>query len=200
MPANPPSTVEFIRAFRKHWLAAMSGSFSVPFTAAAFFVDGSYGKLLFALLAVSAMWFAAYTVWHAERQKLIVAERREEQAQDELRDKREALALQKEQNEIQRAQLRAIESDTLPTPAVQAYVDKAIDSLSSAALEALRMMSDLGRPQNVNSEIWSELQRAELVERDFTGPKGIKPELQAAVRIRLREIANMARSSSFGAI
>src|SRR5258706_11455692 len=59
----------FVRAFRGHWLAAMSGSFSVPFTAAAVYLDNKYAQGIFAMLALAAFWFAAYRVWLVEWKK-----------------------------------------------------------------------------------------------------------------------------------
>jgi len=63
-----PSIWSFAQALRTYWLAAMSGSFSVPFTAAAVYLDNKYAQGIFALLAFCALWFAAYRVWLVERQ------------------------------------------------------------------------------------------------------------------------------------
>ena len=53
------STVwSFIRTFRKHWFAAMSGGVSVPFAAAPAFIDNGYAQIVLALLALTAAWFA----------------------------------------------------------------------------------------------------------------------------------------------
>src|ERR1700737_2584728 len=41
----------FARAFREHLFAAMSGGFSVPFAAAAVFLDNKYAQLIFGCLA-----------------------------------------------------------------------------------------------------------------------------------------------------
>ena len=49
----------------------MSGSFSVPFAAAAVYLDNKYAQGVFAALAFSAVWFAAYRVWRFEREKLL---------------------------------------------------------------------------------------------------------------------------------
>jgi hypothetical protein len=67
----------FAQAFRQHVLAAMSGSFSVPFTAAAVFSDSKYGQSIFGLLAFCSAWFAAFTIWKAERQKVIELEEKQ---------------------------------------------------------------------------------------------------------------------------
>jgi hypothetical protein len=64
-----PSLRSFAQAFREHWFAAMSGGFSVPFTALAVFFDNKYAKGIFAALAFLGAWFAAYSVWRVERQK-----------------------------------------------------------------------------------------------------------------------------------
>lgn len=62
---------DFFLAFREHWFAAMSGGFSVPFTVAAVFSDNKYAQIIFAILAFSSAWFAAYRVWRIEREKVI---------------------------------------------------------------------------------------------------------------------------------
>ena len=66
----------FAQAFRKHLFAAMSGGFSVPFTALAVFVDNKYAQLIFGCLAFCAAWFAAYRIWKYEREKVIELEAR----------------------------------------------------------------------------------------------------------------------------
>jgi hypothetical protein len=69
----PPkaSPWSFVLAFRRHWFAAMGGGFSVPFTALAVFSNSKYAQGIFASLAFSATWFAAYRVWTVEREKVI---------------------------------------------------------------------------------------------------------------------------------
>jgi hypothetical protein len=66
-----PSLWSFAQAFREHWFAAMSGGFSVPFTALAVFLDNKYAQGIFAALAFLGAWFAAYSVWRVERQKIV---------------------------------------------------------------------------------------------------------------------------------
>ncbi len=70
----------FAKALRRHWWAAMSGGFSVPFTAAgvyfAFVNQNGLAALAFAALAFSAVWLAAYVVWRGEREKVIGLEGR----------------------------------------------------------------------------------------------------------------------------
>lgn len=73
MPEKP-SFWSFARSFREHWFAAMSGGFSVPFVFASAWLDNIYGKLILLALAFSGAWFAAYTVWKHEREKLIQVE------------------------------------------------------------------------------------------------------------------------------
>jgi hypothetical protein len=69
-----PSLWSFARAFREHWFAAMSGGFSVPFTALAVFLDNKYAQAIFGALAFLGAWFAAYTAWRSERQKRLALE------------------------------------------------------------------------------------------------------------------------------
>lgn len=72
--AEKPSIRNFARAFRQHLFAAMSGGFSVPFTAAAVLLDNKYAQLIFGLLAFCGAWFAAYTIWKSERERVIELE------------------------------------------------------------------------------------------------------------------------------
>src|SRR5882757_6324855 len=61
----------FALAFRGQWFAAMSGGFSVPFTALAVFLDNKYQQAIFGCLAFAAIWYAAYTIWRIEREKVV---------------------------------------------------------------------------------------------------------------------------------
>jgi hypothetical protein len=72
--AQSASLWAFARAFRKHLFAAMSGGFSVPFTALAVFADNKYAQGIFGCLAFSAAWFAAYRIWKSEREKVVELE------------------------------------------------------------------------------------------------------------------------------
>ena len=74
MPTNKPSPWEFVLAFRRETFGAMSGGVSVPFAALAVFLDNAYAQAIFAAMAFTAVWFAAYRVWKAERERTIVAE------------------------------------------------------------------------------------------------------------------------------
>lgn len=68
---SPPKLpLGFLLAFRQHWFAAMSGGFSVPFTAAAIYLQNKYAQGIFGALAFSAAWFAAYRVWKVEHEKV----------------------------------------------------------------------------------------------------------------------------------
>jgi hypothetical protein len=71
MPETKPSIWGFAQSLRTHWLAAMSGGFSVPFTAAAVFAGDKYQQAIFGCLALTALWFAAYRVWKVERYRVI---------------------------------------------------------------------------------------------------------------------------------
>jgi hypothetical protein len=67
---RPPTLHNFARAFYGHWAEAVSGGFSVPFTAAAIFAEGAW-QVGFGLLAIGSAWFAGYGMWRAERRKTI---------------------------------------------------------------------------------------------------------------------------------
>lgn len=62
---------EYFKAFRAHWLSAMTGGFSVPFGAFSAFSATTYGQLLWGALAVGAFVFASYRVWAVERRKVL---------------------------------------------------------------------------------------------------------------------------------
>ena len=68
------SVWSFAQAFRGQWFAAMSGGFSVPFTALAVFLDNKYQQTIFGCLAFGAVWYAAYTIWKIEREKVVALE------------------------------------------------------------------------------------------------------------------------------
>jgi hypothetical protein len=57
--------------FAKHWLAVMSGAFSVPFGALAVFADTRFGQIIWVCLAIGAAWLAAYQVWKVERERVL---------------------------------------------------------------------------------------------------------------------------------
>src|SRR5437879_5424463 len=65
------SVLAFVRAFGGRWFVYMSGPLTVPFTAAAVFVESSWLKTLFAVLAVTCVLFSCYWVWRHERQQII---------------------------------------------------------------------------------------------------------------------------------
>lgn len=48
----------------------MSGGFSIPFAGLAAFADNKYAQVIFVALAFAASWFAAYTIWKAEGEKV----------------------------------------------------------------------------------------------------------------------------------
>jgi hypothetical protein len=60
--------------FRRHWLAVMSGAFSVPFGALAVFSDTKFGQIIWVCLAIAAAWLAAYQVWKVEREQVLKLE------------------------------------------------------------------------------------------------------------------------------
>ena len=72
--APAPTIWTFLRTFREHLFALMSGGLSVPFAAAAAYYDSLPAKVGFTLLAITALTVAAYSVWRTEREALIKAE------------------------------------------------------------------------------------------------------------------------------
>jgi len=76
MDRREPSIRNFIAAFRGHWLQAMSGGFSVPFAIGAVFVSSGAAKIVMLAMAFGGAWWAAYTVWAAERETVKRAEAR----------------------------------------------------------------------------------------------------------------------------
>jgi hypothetical protein len=62
----------FAGTLRANWFAAMSGGFSVPFTAAAVYFDSKYAHVIFGALALASLYFAAYRIWKSEWEKAVV--------------------------------------------------------------------------------------------------------------------------------
>jgi hypothetical protein len=62
----------FLRALRADWFAAMSGGFSVPFTAITVFADNKYAQTIFACLGFASVIFASYRVWKSEHDKVLM--------------------------------------------------------------------------------------------------------------------------------
>jgi hypothetical protein len=74
----------FLRAFGGRWFVAMSGPLTVPFTAAAVFVDNAWLKLLFGLSAATCATFTSYWLWRAERQRAIALTSRANELEERL--------------------------------------------------------------------------------------------------------------------
>jgi hypothetical protein len=72
------------------------------------------------------------------------------------------------------------------------FVDRAFLGLGEIEIEWLERMTLSGRPTAIPDTVWTVLDRAGLVDRDFSGPKGIKDELKAVVRQRLAEHQSLA--------
>jgi hypothetical protein len=64
----------FAGVLRQHWFAAMSGGFSVPFTAAMVYFDSKYTQVIFGFLALVSLGFAAYRIWKSEHDKVVALE------------------------------------------------------------------------------------------------------------------------------
>jgi hypothetical protein len=65
------------------------------------------------------------------------------------------------------------------------FVDKALSGLPVQSIAMLRGMLISGRPTQPTDDAWKPLEDAGLVERDFTGPNGIKEEFRAIIEDRL---------------
>jgi hypothetical protein len=113
-PSRDTTFKSFALAFRPHWLAAMSGGFSVPFVALAAYLDSGYAKVIFAALAFCSAWFAAYTVWKFERAAAWVLRARVTALEERLRPKIKIISVSDEYdpvNIMQKFQL-AIKNDS----------------------------------------------------------------------------------------
>jgi len=62
-----PSLPGFFRALRNHWLAAMSGAVSVPFSALAAFASSGWERPIWYAMAVFSFGYAAFKIWENER-------------------------------------------------------------------------------------------------------------------------------------
>jgi hypothetical protein len=61
----------YLWAFVSRWSVAMSGPLTVPFTAAGLYVDSTWARALFVLLAVTCAFVASFLVWRRERQRAV---------------------------------------------------------------------------------------------------------------------------------
>jgi hypothetical protein len=68
------------------------------------------------------------------------------------------------------------------------FVDQAFQNLDAAAIAGLRAMLISGRPGALPNSVWQSLTAADLVERDFIGPRGIREELREAVAAKLAQL------------
>lgn len=84
--AKPSTRVwAFLRAFGGRWFVYMSGAPSVPFTLAALYVENTWAKTLFAVLAVLSAALACYWVWRREREQAISLAERVDQLEERLK-------------------------------------------------------------------------------------------------------------------
>src|ERR1700722_4309007 len=168
MPEMRPSVWSFARAFRTHWLTAMSGSFSVPFTAAAVFAGDKYQQVIFGCLALAAFWFSAYRVWRFERENVITLESQLEAAKASYPDP----------VELKRQEL----------------VDREFLGFGAVEIEWLQRMLVGGRPSGMPDATLSPLERSGLIDRDFVGVTGIKEELKPAVSRALADRTSLEQA------
>jgi hypothetical protein len=89
MSREPTSFLAFVASFRSHWFAAMSGAFSVPFVIFGALTDNKYTKVTLLALAFCGAWYAAYTIWAAERTKIVARDQRRQTLLDDISALRE---------------------------------------------------------------------------------------------------------------
>jgi len=82
---------DFTRAMLGDWLARMSGPFSVPAAALAFWVSNETTKILFGVTAFVCLWVTAYRLWKSEHDKLVERDQRKRQLLDEISALRETM-------------------------------------------------------------------------------------------------------------
>jgi hypothetical protein len=68
------------------------------------------------------------------------------------------------------------------------FVTTALKDLPPESIELLKRMMLVGRVFQTSDAAWVPLERANLVERDFIGPKGVKQELRMALERKLRDL------------
>lgn len=62
-----PTFRNYVRAFGRSWLVAMSGPLAVPLTIAAVYVEGNWQKAGWAALAIICAVYASFSIWQTER-------------------------------------------------------------------------------------------------------------------------------------
>src|ERR1043165_2137205 len=75
-PDSGASFKAFLRAFGERWFTGMSGPLTVPFAFLALFVEGTYPKVLFGILAVLCAVVSSYLIWKRGREARYNAEKR----------------------------------------------------------------------------------------------------------------------------
>jgi|ERR1700733_6160460 len=115
----------FVGVLRQHWFAAMSGGFSVPFTAAAVYFDSKYAQSIFGFLALASLYFSAYQIWKSEHDKVLVL-------QETLNPTkiREIEARENETFELRRRN-DAIEEERRANSPVGKQISRIMDSIST---------------------------------------------------------------------
>jgi hypothetical protein len=76
----------------------------------------------------------------------------------------------------------------------QELVDREFIGFGTTEIECLQRMLVSGRPVGVSDSVWQTLEKAGLVDRDYTGPKGIKDELKAAIGLALAERSSLEQA------
>jgi hypothetical protein len=145
------STVwSFIRTFRKHWFAAMSGGVSVPFAAAPAFIDNGYAQIVLALLALTAAWFAAYRVWKAERDQVIAL-------QDRL-SRKIRLFLHTDKARTTRGIEIGKSGSGAELPYIQVSAESLTDAIIKEATASIVRIEHRATPSDEFTEVWGESQ------------------------------------------
>jgi hypothetical protein len=157
MESETPSVRTFVKAFRRHWFAAMSGGFSVPFAFGAALAPNEAVKYVLLALAFLGAWYAAYTVWRSERLRLINLQRstddRKEQKQrllDEIGELRIKLGTMRIEMEQDHSCRRYSESEWKPKfDSLEDEIASKVEQFSSPAEAHLyRHRGNINRPLN----------------------------------------------------
>lgn len=85
--SNRSGIFEYFKALTQHWLGAMSGAFSVPFTVAAGIFDNKLATTISIIAAVACAGFAGYRAWATERDRAANAEERADALQAQIDSK-----------------------------------------------------------------------------------------------------------------
>lgn len=152
MAAEKPSISSFVATFRSHWFAAMSGGLSVPFVFLGAWTDNKYAQGILLALAFCGAWSAAYTIWAAEREKLVARDLKKQQLLDDISALRERVGAMRI-DMVHDVDARTFSEDLWQKKfdALQDEIASKIEQFSSKAEAiAYRHRGNIVRPINTN--------------------------------------------------